>query len=68
MVVVLQQLFHVQSLQKNGQHDFQMLASVVFLQDNTISEALIFMTRSCSWSFVEHPGFLLAFASWWRSW
>jgi H+-transporting ATPase len=33
---------------ENGQHDFQMLASMVYFQDNTISYALIFMIHSCS--------------------
>ncbi|KNA22669.1 hypothetical protein SOVF_032250 [Spinacia oleracea] len=35
------------------------LASAVYLQVSTISQALIFVTRSRSWSFVERPGLLL---------
>ncbi|KAJ8774404.1 hypothetical protein K2173_012478 [Erythroxylum novogranatense] len=38
------------------------LASAVYLQISTISQALIFVTRSRSWSFMERPGFLLVFA------
>ncbi|EEF30923.1 H(\+)-transporting atpase plant/fungi plasma membrane type, putative [Ricinus communis] len=63
--------FHVHSLQKsdynisdeniakelNGQ-----LASAVYLQVSTISQALIFVTRSRSWSFTERPGLLLVIA------
>ncbi|KAL5678795.1 hypothetical protein ACJX0J_014926 [Zea mays] len=52
-------LFHVESL---AHDDFQMLASAVYLQVSTISQALIFVTRSRSWSFVERPGFLLVSA------
>ncbi|KAH9611895.1 hypothetical protein KSS87_002620 [Heliosperma pusillum] len=35
------------------------LASAIYLQVSTISQALIFVTRSRSWSFVERPGLLL---------
>ncbi|XP_050228883.1 ATPase 11, plasma membrane-type-like [Mercurialis annua] len=63
--------FHVDSLEKthhnlsdlnvvkqlNGQ-----LASAVYLQVSTISQALIFVTRSRSWSFTERPGLLLIIA------
>nr|CAB3493646.1 unnamed protein product [Digitaria exilis] len=55
-------IFHVESLEKTAQDDYQKLASAVYLQVSTISQALIFVTRSRSWSFVERPGFLLAFA------
>ncbi|VAH95573.1 unnamed protein product [Triticum turgidum subsp. durum] len=55
-------VFHVKSLEKTTQDDFKMLASAVYLQVSTISQALIFVTRSRSWSFVERPGFLLVFA------
>ncbi|XP_050376167.1 plasma membrane ATPase 1-like [Argentina anserina] len=41
----------------NGQ-----LASVVYLQVSTISQALIFVTRSRGWSFMERPGLLLVSA------
>lgn len=52
----------MKSLEKTDQDDFKMLASAVFLQVSTISQALIFVTRSRGWSFVERPGFLLVFA------
>ncbi|XP_062203696.1 plasma membrane ATPase 3-like [Phragmites australis] len=55
-------IFHVESLEKTAQDDFQKLASAIYLQVSTISQALIFVTRSRSWSFVERPGFLLVFA------
>ena len=35
------------------------LASAIYLQVSTVSQALIFVTRSRSWSFVERPGLLL---------
>ncbi|KAL6589789.1 hypothetical protein ACP70R_050225 [Stipagrostis hirtigluma subsp. patula] len=37
----------------------EMLASAVYLQVSTISQALIFVTRSRGWSFLERPGLLL---------
>ncbi|KAL4571319.1 hypothetical protein LXL04_018077 [Taraxacum kok-saghyz] len=36
--------------------------SALYLQVSIISQALIFVTRSRSWSFVERPGFLLLIA------
>jgi hypothetical protein len=62
MVPNLQRVFGVESLEKTAQDDFQKLASAVYLQVSTISQALIFVTRSRSWSFMERPGFLLVFA------
>jgi H+-transporting ATPase len=38
------------------------LMAALYLQVSIISQALIFVTRSRSWSFVERPGFLLLFA------
>lgn len=38
------------------------LASAVYLQVSTISQALIFVTRSHGWSFTERPGLLLVAA------
>ncbi|XP_008798791.2 plasma membrane ATPase 1 [Phoenix dactylifera] len=38
------------------------LASAVYLQVSTISQALIFVTRSRGWSFLERPGLLLVAA------
>ncbi|XP_058086176.1 plasma membrane ATPase 1-like isoform X2 [Magnolia sinica] len=40
----------------------KMLASAVYLQVSTISQALIFVTRSRGWSFMERPGLLLVIA------
>ncbi|KAI4377297.1 hypothetical protein MLD38_014952 [Melastoma candidum] len=38
------------------------LTAALYLQVSIISQALIFVTRSRSWSFVERPGFLLVAA------
>nr|CAD1835069.1 unnamed protein product [Ananas comosus var. bracteatus] len=38
------------------------LASALYLQVSTISQALIFVTRSRGWSFLERPGLLLVAA------
>ncbi|XP_010529048.1 PREDICTED: ATPase 7, plasma membrane-type [Tarenaya hassleriana] len=43
-------------------HLNEQMASAVYLQVSTISQALIFVTRSRSWSFIERPGFLLLIA------
>ncbi|XP_018674765.2 plasma membrane ATPase 4-like [Musa acuminata AAA Group] len=42
-------------------HSDEMTAAL-YLQVSIISQALIFVTRSRSWSFVERPGLLLVFA------
>ncbi|CAN6440277.1 unnamed protein product [Victoria cruziana] len=55
-------IFKVPSLQDTATDDFRKLASAVYLQVSTISQALIFVTRSRSWSFVERPGLLLVSA------
>ncbi|KAK4603946.1 hypothetical protein RGQ29_012455 [Quercus rubra] len=52
--------FGVRSLKQED--DFRRLASAVYLQVSIISQALIFVTRSRSWSFVERPGLLLVAA------
>ncbi|GLT74091.1 hypothetical protein SLA2020_459120 [Shorea laevis] len=55
--------FGVSSLQqRNVSFDFRKLASAIYLQVSTISQALIFVTRARSWSFVERPGLLLVTA------
>ncbi|XP_010256122.1 PREDICTED: ATPase 11, plasma membrane-type isoform X1 [Nelumbo nucifera] len=54
--------FGVSTLQKEAHDDFRKLASAIYLQVSTISQALIFVTRSRSWSFVERPGLLLVVA------
>ncbi|WOH06074.1 hypothetical protein DCAR_0625497 [Daucus carota subsp. sativus] len=38
------------------------LTAALYLQVSIISQALIFVTRSRSWSFLERPGFMLVFA------
>nr|XP_017230734.1 PREDICTED: plasma membrane ATPase 1-like [Daucus carota subsp. sativus] len=40
----------------------EMMASAVYLQISTISQALIFVTRARGWSFAERPGVLLVVA------
>nr|BAM20989.1 plasma membrane H+-ATPase [Marchantia polymorpha] len=52
--------FGVRSL--NGNHSE--LTAAVYLQVSIISQALIFVTRSRSWSFIERPGMLLFGAFW----
>ncbi|CAA7029565.1 unnamed protein product [Microthlaspi erraticum] len=47
---------------KVAAHLNEQMASAVYLQVSTISQALIFVTRSRSWSFVERPGSLLVIA------
>ncbi|KHG14131.1 ATPase 4, plasma membrane-type -like protein [Gossypium arboreum] len=54
--------FGVKSLQKTDRKDIKMLASAVYLQVSIISQALIFVTRARSWSFLERPGLLLVLA------
>ncbi|KAK9080465.1 hypothetical protein SSX86_000224 [Deinandra increscens subsp. villosa] len=54
--------FGVPTLEKTAHDDFRKLASAIYLQVSTISQALIFVTRSRSWSFVERPGWLLVVA------
>ncbi|CAN4088164.1 unnamed protein product [Withania somnifera] len=55
-------VFGVSTLEKTATDDFRKLASAIYLQVSTISQALIFVTRSRSWSFVERPGLLLVVA------
>ncbi|WCJ20826.1 Plasma membrane ATPase [Euphorbia peplus] len=54
--------FGVSSLQKKDEDDWKKLASAIYLQVSTISQALIFVTRARSWSFIERPGLLLVAA------
>ncbi|KAI3929279.1 hypothetical protein MKX01_006515 [Papaver californicum] len=42
--------------------DKREMMAALYLQVSIVSQALIFVTRSRSWSFVERPGFLLVFA------
>ncbi|XP_051118491.1 plasma membrane ATPase 1-like isoform X1 [Andrographis paniculata] len=55
--------FGVKSLERGvNPNNTKMLASAIYLQVSIISQALIFVTRSRSWSFVERPGILLGVA------
>ncbi|BFG24055.1 hypothetical protein CerSpe_103290 [Prunus speciosa] len=47
--------FHVKDLSSNSEE----ISSAVYLQVSIISQALIFVTRSQGWSFLERPGTLL---------
>ncbi|XP_010272214.1 PREDICTED: ATPase 11, plasma membrane-type-like [Nelumbo nucifera] len=55
-------VFGVSTLQKEAHDDFRKLASAIYLQVSTISQALIFVTRARSWSYLERPGLLLIVA------
>ncbi|XP_042066053.1 plasma membrane ATPase-like [Salvia splendens] len=44
---------------KDNYHE---LNSAIYLQVSIVSQALIFVTRSRSWSYIERPGLLLVFA------
>jgi len=55
---MLQDKFGVRSLRNS---DKEMMAAL-YLQVSIVSQALIFVTRSRSWSFVERPGLLLVTA------
>ncbi|XP_019055640.1 PREDICTED: ATPase 9, plasma membrane-type [Nelumbo nucifera] len=50
--------FGVRSIRKNDEE----LTAALYLQVSIVSQALIFVTRSRSWSFVERPGLMLVFA------
>lgn len=60
--VLIQRTFGVSTLEKTAHDDVRKLASAIYLQVSIISQALIFVTRSRSWSFVERPGMLLVVA------
>ncbi|KAK2654567.1 hypothetical protein Ddye_014423 [Dipteronia dyeriana] len=47
--------FHVRSISSSSEE----VSSAIYLQVSIISQALIFVTRSQSWSFLERPGALL---------
>ncbi|GAB2289571.1 ATPase 4, plasma membrane-type [Dionaea muscipula] len=55
-------VFGVASLKGTSDDNTRKLASAVYLQVSTISQALIFVTRARSWSFIERPGALLFIA------
>ncbi|XP_022723399.1 plasma membrane ATPase-like isoform X2 [Durio zibethinus] len=51
-------MFGVKSIRNNKEE----LTAAVYLQVSIVSQALIFVTRSRSWSYVERPGLLLVTA------
>ncbi|KAF4357252.1 hypothetical protein G4B88_012619 [Cannabis sativa] len=53
--------FGVKSLRNSPFAEHEMMAAL-YLQVSIVSQALIFVTRSRSWSFVERPGLLLLVA------
>ncbi|KAH9536671.1 hypothetical protein CY35_16G012300 [Sphagnum magellanicum] len=53
-----QHVFHLPDIR----HDHDQLVAAVYLQVSIVSQALIFVTRSRSWSFMERPGGFLMFA------
>lgn len=61
-LICFQKVFGVATLEKTAHDDFRKLASAIYLQVSTISQALIFVTRSRGWSYFERPGLLLVFA------
>ena len=54
----MQNKFGVRSIRGNEKE----LTAAVYLQVSIVSQALIFVTRSRSWSFVERPGVMLMIA------
>ncbi|XP_039061618.1 ATPase 10, plasma membrane-type-like [Hibiscus syriacus] len=58
-IVVDTDFFETHFNVKSISGDTQQISSAVYLQVSIISQALIFVTRSRSWSFVERPGALL---------
>ncbi|KAJ3695532.1 hypothetical protein LUZ60_000909 [Juncus effusus] len=51
-------LFGIRSIRNNEEE----IMAALYLQVSIISQALIFVTRSRSWSWIERPGFLLCIA------
>ncbi|ESW06475.1 hypothetical protein PHAVU_010G050900 [Phaseolus vulgaris] len=54
--------FHYNPDAEDSDPTNRMLGSAVYLQVSTISQALIFVTRSRGWSYTERPGLLLVIA------
>ncbi|KAJ6688050.1 PLASMA MEMBRANE ATPASE [Salix koriyanagi] len=61
MAAISQRVFGVSTLEKTAHDDFRKLASAIYLQVSTISQALIFVTRSRSWFMLNVLGYY-----WWR--
>ncbi|KAH9734208.1 ATPase 11 plasma membrane-type-related [Citrus sinensis] len=58
----IQRTFGISSLNKKDVDDWRKLASAVYLQVSSISQAHLFVTRARSWSYVECPVLFLALA------
>ncbi|KAH9670564.1 ATPase 11 plasma membrane-type-related [Citrus sinensis] len=58
----IQRTFGVSSLNEKDVDDWRKLASAVYLQVSSISQANVFVTRARSWSYVECPVPFLALA------
>ncbi|XP_022723470.1 ATPase 10, plasma membrane-type-like [Durio zibethinus] len=58
-IVVDTEFFETHFNVKSISDDTEQISSAVYLQVSIISQALIFVTRSQSWSFLERPGVLL---------
>jgi hypothetical protein len=58
LLLLFQKVFGVHPISDSNDQ----LNSALYLQVSIISQALIFVTRSRSWSYVERPGLLLLFA------
>ncbi|GMI77823.1 TRANSPARENT TESTA 13, autoinhibited H(+)-ATPase isoform 10 [Hibiscus trionum] len=58
-IVVDTDFFETHFNVKSISDDTEQISSALYLQVSIISQALIFVTRSRSWSFVERPGALL---------
>lgn len=57
----MQDKFGVKNLRMSPHAEYEMMAAL-YLQVSIVSQALIFVTRSRSWSYVERPGMLLVSA------
>ena len=57
----MQDKFKVKPLRNSPDRDHEMMAAL-YLQVSIVSQALIFVTRSRSWCFLERPGLLLVSA------
>lgn len=57
----MQDKFGVKNLRMSPDAEYEMMAAL-YLQVSIVSQALIFVTRSRSWSYVERPGMLLVSA------
>ncbi|KAH9734204.1 ATPase 11 plasma membrane-type-related [Citrus sinensis] len=61
-LAMMTRTFGISSLNKKDVDDWRKLASAVYLQVSSISQAHLFVTRARSWSYVECPVLFLALA------